>query len=189
MKPEFQEILYKKYPKLFKQANLPMTQTCMCFGIECGSGWFDILDQMCGLIQNHINNARKNMYYTKQYNRVLHQAINGNDRNLRYYYFKIYKDQQEVEKRVKSDIQLKPKRIPFHTQACPQLEFTQIKEKFGTLRVYAIGGDEYCQGAIDMACSMSSRICEDCGKPGKSRPGGWIRTTCNSCNRKRGPKK
>lgn len=190
MKPELEEILLKKYPKLFRQRYLPMTQTCMCWGIECGSGWFDVLDKMCELVQNHIDNTRKNIYRTKQFNRVLNQAIAGNDRNLRYYYFKLYKNEEEVEKRVKFDVENKPKRVQFYEQPCPQLEFTQIKEKFGTLRVYTSGGDEYCQGAIDFACSMSSRICENCGKPAKSsRPGGWIRTVCKSCDRKRGPKK
>ncbi len=24
-----------------------MTQTCMCWGFDCGDGWFDILDELC----------------------------------------------------------------------------------------------------------------------------------------------
>jgi hypothetical protein len=38
MNKELEEQLYNKYPKLFKERSLPMTQTCMCWGIECGSG-------------------------------------------------------------------------------------------------------------------------------------------------------
>lgn len=46
MKKELQEELYKKYPKLYKQNSLPMTQTCMCWGFECGDGWFKIIDEL-----------------------------------------------------------------------------------------------------------------------------------------------
>ena len=34
MKQELEEQLYKKYPKLFGERNLPMTQTCMCWGCD-----------------------------------------------------------------------------------------------------------------------------------------------------------
>lgn len=55
MKAELQEKLYSKYPKIFRQKDLPMNQTCMCWGIECGDGWYDILDTLCAWIQNRID--------------------------------------------------------------------------------------------------------------------------------------
>ena len=61
----------------------------------------------------------------------------------------------------------------------PQVVATQVKEKYGTLRFYYYGGDEYVSGAVMLAELMSSRICEVCGKPGRTRPGGWIRTLCD----------
>ena len=51
MKPELQEQLYKKYPKIFKQKDLSMKETCMCWGIETGDGWYNILDFLCSQIQ------------------------------------------------------------------------------------------------------------------------------------------
>jgi hypothetical protein len=50
-----------------------------------------------------------------------------------------------------------------------QLYFLQIKEKFGTLRIYATGGNFYTRGVIDMAERMGSRICEFSGNKGKIR--------------------
>jgi len=47
-----QENLYKKYPLLFKQVNLPMSQSCMYFGIECPNTWYDIIENACERIQN-----------------------------------------------------------------------------------------------------------------------------------------
>ena len=62
-----------------------------------------------------------------------------------------------------------------------QIKCAQCKEKFGGLRFYVYGGDEYMQGMISFAESMSYKICEDCGLPGKSYNDGWIRTHCESC--------
>lgn len=55
----------------------------------------------------------------------------------------------------------------------------QIKEKFGGLRFYYDGGDEHIGGMVRMAESWAARHCEECGKPGESRSGGWIRTLCD----------
>ena len=42
-----QQILYDRYPEIFRQKDLPMTETCMCWGIDCGDGWFDLLNELC----------------------------------------------------------------------------------------------------------------------------------------------
>lgn len=55
----------------------------------------------------------------------------------------------------------------------------QIKEKFGGLRFYYSGGDEQVQGMVIMAEAWAGNHCETCGKPGKSRSGGWIKTLCD----------
>ena len=47
--------------------------------------------------------------------------------------------------------------------------WSQIKEKFGGLRAYCYGADEYIRGAIDMAESMSYITCEVTGEKGKVR--------------------
>jgi hypothetical protein len=59
--------------------------------------------------------------------------------------------------------------------------FTQIKEKFGGLRVYYYGGNEYTRGLIGMAESWSYHTCEKCGSKGSPDKRGWIMTLCESC--------
>ena len=54
-----------------------MKETCMCWGIDTGDGWYDLIDTLCGLLQFNT------------------------DRNR-----------------------------------CPQVEATQVKEKYGTLSFY-----------------------------------------------------
>jgi len=64
------------------------------------------------------------------------------------------------------------------------VKFDQIKEKFGGLRVYFSGGDEYIEGLVSMAESFSYQICEECGEKGKPNKGGWISTLCENCRHK-----
>jgi hypothetical protein len=59
-----------------------------------------------------------------------------------------------------------------------QVEVNQIKEKFGGLRFYYSGGDDTVAGMVRMAESWASVTCEECGAPGESRNGGWIKTLC-----------
>ena len=60
MKQELDEYLCKVYPKIFADRNKPMTETCMCWGFECGDGWFNIINQLCQNIQHHIDWKNKN---------------------------------------------------------------------------------------------------------------------------------
>lgn len=62
----------------------------------------------------------------------------------------------------------------------PQVVAQQVKEKFGGLRFYVDGGDEYTQGVIAMAEFMSGKTCEECGAPGTSGGSGWISTLCST---------
>ena len=59
--------------------------------------------------------------------------------------------------------------------------FDQIKEKWGGLRIYHSGGDDYVDGLISMAEEMSYKTCERCGCPGSPNKQGWIMTLCDKC--------
>ena len=104
--------------------NKDMKETCMCWGFECGDGWFQILNQLMGNIQHHIDWKNKD------------------------------------------------------GEVVPQVTLDQVKEKFGRLRFYYTGGDDYVRGLVSMAESMSGITCEECGKPGTQTSGGWIKTVC-----------
>ena len=60
-----------------------------------------------------------------------------------------------------------------------QVTVAQIKEKFGGLRFYYDGGDDEIRGMVRMAEAWADASCEECGAPGKSREGGWIKTLCD----------
>ncbi len=56
MKQENQEILFERYPILFKERHLDKSQTRMCDGIVVPDSWFEILDSVCYVIQFAIDN-------------------------------------------------------------------------------------------------------------------------------------
>jgi hypothetical protein len=97
MKAELQKKLFDKFPKLFAQRDLNMKQTCMCWGIECPSEWYDVIYAVCDHIQGMIDC--------------------NNDLSDRY----------------------------------PQIEFTQVKEKYGALCMYYNNSVDYYDGVIEMA--------------------------------------
>jgi len=63
-------------------------------------------------------------------------------------------------------------RLHYKQKINEPLEFfywSQIKEKFGGLRAYAYGADDFIRGAIEMAESISYMTCEHTGQRGKPR--------------------
>jgi len=155
MDKKLQDKLFKKYPELFRQKNLSMRETCMCWGLSCSAGWYTLLDNLCSW-------------------------LNWNMKN--------------------------------NSHMFPQVEFTQIKEKFGTLRAYyttrALTEDEYnklkkkevflpktykeylksdlirggeeISGVVSFAEHLSGTICEICGLPGKTiEINKWWHTVCS----------
>jgi len=63
------------------------------------------------------------------------------------------------------------------------LQFEQIKEKYGTLRLYA-SGTEKIQNILSKYESLSEEYCIHCGKPVQYRTKGWITFICEDCLRK-----
>jgi len=58
MREELDKALCEKYPKIFVQRNWDMSKTCMCWGFP-GDGWYNILDMLCGAIQDRCDNVKQ----------------------------------------------------------------------------------------------------------------------------------
>lgn len=123
MRQQLDDLLCERYPVIFQNRYRDMQHTAMCWGFDCGDGWFDLLDSLCKMITHHLTyNADKDT---------------------------------------------------------PPVIADQVKEKYGTLRFYAHGGDKTTDAYIEFAEYLSGLTCEVCGKPGKlNKDNTWLKTTC-----------
>jgi hypothetical protein len=122
MKKELQDKIFKKYPKIFRQRKLSMRETAMCWGLEIGDGWYDLIDNLCSVLE----------------------------------------------------------------KICPEVEATQVKEKWGGVRFYVCNSNNDADFVIRLAEHKSYYICEKCGEAGEIRDDKyWLVTLCDKCNKKR----
>jgi len=176
MSPELSDKLFRKYPRIFP-ANSGIKY------IECGDGWYEILDALCNTIQEHIRSSREMRAKDLRFNRAIRAGRAGDPRPLeKYFEFgqKSYKVDPKIADRVDALIAngttIKP------CEAIPQLVATQVKSKFGGLRFYYVGGDEFAQGAISLAERFSRKVCERCGSPAQIKSNrGWLSVLCDRC--------
>lgn len=180
MRQELDEKLCAAYPKMFVNRHADMQTTAMCWGFSCGDGWYNILNQLCGNIQHHIDWKEKQHNGAIKYNEMATQAKAGNLELFEAEYAKMSPSfkQDRLDAILEDDLREVPDLIP-------QVVLQQVKEKFGTLRFYYEGGDDYISGLVSMAEAMSGCTCEDCGNTGERQGGGWIRTICQPCETKR----
>ena len=59
MRQELDEKLCKDYPKIFANRFGDMTETAMCWGFECGDGWYPLINLLCREIQWHLDKNAK----------------------------------------------------------------------------------------------------------------------------------
>ena len=57
MREELDKALCEKYPKIFRDRHGDPAKTAMCWGFP-GDGWYDILDTLCGAIQDRCDNVK-----------------------------------------------------------------------------------------------------------------------------------
>lgn len=160
--------LEKQYPRMFYRPY---------GGVAVDKGWWPIIEALCAAIDNHLKwkqRTRVQQIKVARAKRIgigalvsLHQ---GKHPVLLDYHIELAR--RDLER----DIVIPPK--------VPHVYVEQIKEKFGGLRFYYQGGDDYIDGLVDMAERWANQSCEVCGAPGKKTRGGWIRTLCEQHGRK-----
>lgn len=173
MRDELDKQLCEKYPRIFKNRDLGMDESCMFWGFSCGDGWYQILDSLCAQITHHIEWKRKQRTWDLLRTRAKNR---GRDALLKF----ITKgkaqpsdwDIERVDQLMENDFDITPK---VHWVVADQ-----VKEKFGGLRFYYHGGDDAVSGMVRMAESWAANTCENCGAVGTLRHGGWVRTLCDT---------
>ena len=57
MRKDLDEALCAKYPLIFQDRNADMRTTAMCWGFECGDGWYNLIDVLCSKLYSHYRQA------------------------------------------------------------------------------------------------------------------------------------
>ena len=168
MKEELEQQLYKKYPEIFKDTNMPSHESCMAFGLEVGDGWYYLIDTLCEALTYTFTTS------------VEVSEEDGKSLGIEPSKWKGEKDRY------------------FFKVEPPQVVASQVKEKFGTLRFYyRLEYDEnniklsekyadlkevnkrysdYIDGIVHFAEIASSHTCEQTGEKGQLYVrNGWLK--------------
>lgn len=170
MTPELDKALCEKYPLIFADRHNNMMETSMCWGFECGDGWYNLIATLCAYIQNKIDQRNKQIEYVTKLNDMISEYAHGNHEPLLEF----------AGKNVDLYLRMGIREVP---DAIPQVVATQVKEKYAGLRFYYSGGDDEIQAAVTFAEMLSERTCETCGALGKVRGQGWYYTACDAHTR------
>lgn len=92
-------------------------------------------------------------------------------------------DIKNHEENISLQTKWKQEKDPNYTSEYHPVKFDQIKEKYGGLRIYFSGGDDFVTGLVHMAETMSYKLCENCGNKGQPNKSGWITTLCEGCRK------
>jgi hypothetical protein len=205
MSPDLEKTLADKYPELFINKTLPPTKSLMCFGCECGDGWYKILDHLFGYL-TRLSNTHLHISYNQKY-----QAENKKNQE--------HKSQTDHKKNHFGAGWLARLAAAGLCEVLPpKIVLDQVKEKFGLLVIYyhitnegenegeskgesktqnlPINQEEYNEQikkyikkidhAIQFAQYQSSVTCEITGQEGKLYQTGWHRVLCEKEAKEKG---
>ena len=135
-----------------------MKETAMCWGFECGDGWYNLIDTLCVLLTSDYRSAQS------RYNSIKD---------------KVDQPQWEGSKKIVTQEMIDDAKAKLDEETAKVPVASQVKEKFGGLRFYVNGATDKHWNYINFAESMSYTICEECGAPGKTYTDGWHMTLCD----------
>lgn len=171
MSPDLETKLIEKHSKIFRDANKSPQETCMCWGLECGDGWYNLIDILCEALTYSFTTSIE-LDEEDGIRLGLEPSTWKGDEKPRYFL--------EVRQ--------------------PQVIADQVKEKFGTLRFYyhleydprhveLLKSGKYpklveinkryadfMDGIVHFAETASGRTCEVTGAEGEMHVrGGWFK--------------
>jgi hypothetical protein len=174
MKAELQRKIFEKYPKIFSDRTKPKTETCMCWGLEVGDGWYNLIDILCEALTytyttsvevdeedgKHLGiepstiSGEAVYYFTVQPPQVKASQVKEKYGTLRFYHY--------LESDEKNIYLLETKKYP---------ELQKINDRFSN----------YIDGIVHYAETASGRTCEETGQLGELHATGgtrrgWLKT-------------
>lgn len=209
MEPELQDKLFKDFPLLYGDRTKPMTQTAMCWGIDTGDGWYDLIRQLSVELEPHIQkilDENPNLscgWCSCEKDRHIGCRTDNPGKCLaiiksptKWRWFRepsmsstnfIVKRFQKIRIWIAGLANRFMRRASYRLTRCHCEKYdahipraSQVKEKFGGLRFYMTMATDEMFDFIEEAESKSTTICEVCGEPGKTFNDGWMVTLCEN---------
>lgn len=197
------EELVAKYPAIFRQKDLPMSQTCMCWGVSCGSGWVPLLDSLCAALTDICKRYDVQVEFTQ---------VKEKYGTLRVYHAEAYGPSWEYKpgrlyglvcrlqrlrlwrytKRGYAPEWLSPVRLLLQdlAWAFKGKRFVELERAGwcgGGSMLARRGVQALIEDAVSWHCRFSGMICEECGMSTEEGTGarfGWYTTLCATCKEK-----
>jgi hypothetical protein len=174
MNSELQKKIFDKYPKMFGDRTKPMTETCMCWGLDVGDGWYNLIDVLCEAltytystsvkvdeedgkrlgIKPYKSEAEDGYYFSVEPPQIIVTQVKEKYGTLRFYY------REEYSEEVMSLVE---------TGKYPDLQ--RIIDRYS----------DYINGIVHFAETASGRTCEETGQSGELHAtggtrNGWLKT-------------
>ena len=155
--------IMNKYDNLYKERTLPMSETCMCWGLSVGDGWLPLIDKVSSMLNSPVYSSTISLkdgddyiMFHYKYPYVVMKQVKEKFGLLRIYYECEFPEINNLPKHIK------------------ELPENKIKLNDIVSKSYS-----YVDGVIDFAEHLSGTICEVCGEDGELREGSWSKTLCD----------
>jgi organic radical activating enzyme len=164
---DYKKIL-EKYPLLFE--SLDPQEPFSLFGFECEIGWYNIIEKACYVMYSDYAEAKGQLNYVQGYIDHFDKYV-ANKRS-----FDKNTSEEDMLKELNNSKETYSKKMEEAKKKLPKV--VQVKEKFGTLRLYTDNNNEVSYAITAYAELMSEDICEMCGNAGKTYRMSWHKTLC-----------
>lgn len=162
---QYKHLIYQ-YPELFKSESDSKSSLAL-FGVECEIGWFRIIQNVCRVIISDLDQPTSQVNFIKYDLKDVHAYMERKSLIGTISEEDCRKDLEQRLELAESNLEEVNNNLP---------KFLQIKEKFGSLRLY-MSNSKYRE--LEMFAElMSSYTCEKCGNAGRTYHIGWNKTLC-----------
>lgn len=160
MSPSLDKQLCEKYPKIFTDRFSKPNESPISFGIQCGDGWYRIIDMLCTAMSYSYSTAVK----IDKEDAIKYGIESPTDEAGERYYLTIEAPQVIVD-------QVKEKfgtlRFYYHLKFDQKIIELRKTGKYSDIQKVINEYHHYFDGMVHMATTLSAHTCEITGKEGE----------------------
>lgn len=174
MNTKLDNTLCEKYPEIFRDRHAPSSETCMCWGFDCGDGWYPLIDALCAFLMVPVIRARKTYSDRLKTRARIDAGAHSADTEQIKALLNNYASDDAIQL---------AKAVLLKEESCIPIAI-QVKEKFGGLRFYVKNVSPAQEEIILYTEDLSYRVCEMCGTMKDvtcESINNWIKTRCATC--------